>query len=313
LPHVPDTAALRAAMPGRVVEGEPLAPHTTLRIGGPAALFAVPDDPAGVAAALRFASAAGLPWRVIGLGSNLLCPDGGFPGLVLDLGRACAAVRWGDGGRVEAGAGVHLARLLQESARRGLSGLEGVAGVPGTVGGALAMNAGTARGDFGAVVESVTAVRPDGTRLELPASAMAFRYRGSRLGDEGLVALSAVLRLRPADPTAVRASLRGLALRRRRTQPVHLPSAGSIWQNPPGTYAGRLIEEAGCKGLRRGGAEVSPLHANFIVNHGGATAADVLALMRDVRAAVEARHGVRLHPELRWLPGQEELEALLAG
>ena len=298
---------------GTVSEREPLARHTTLRIGGPAALFALPVDAADIAAALRWAAQAGAPWRVIGPGSNLLCPDEGFPGLVLDLGRACDGISWEDGGRVEAGAGVHLARLLQASARRGLSGLEGVAGVPGTVGGALAMNAGTARGEFGAVVESAEVLRPaDGALLRLDAAALAFRYRGSRIADEGLVAVSARLRLQPADPAEVRAALGALAARRRRTQPVHLPSAGSIWTNPPGDHAGRLIEACGCKGLRRGDAEVSPLHANFIVNVGRARAEDVLGLMREVRAAVRAGCGVHLHPELRWLRGQEELEALLA-
>lgn len=301
---------LRAHVRGTVRTGEPLAGHTTLRIGGPAALFVVAADEADVAATLGWARASGRPLRILGLGSNLLCPDEGFDGLILDLSAACGGVRW-EGDRVEAGAGVHLARLLQEAARRGLSGLEGVAGVPGTVGGALAMNAGTAAGDFGAVVESVRAMAPDGTAETIPAAQMGFRYRGSRIADEGLVALGAVLRLRPANPEDVRRDLAGRAVRRRRTQPTHLPSAGSIWRNPPGDFAGRLIEACGCKGLRRGDAEVSPQHANFIVNLGRATAADVLGLMAAVRSRVEAHSGVRLHPELRWLLGQEQLEALL--
>jgi len=304
-------AALAGRMQGELRRDEPLAAHTTLRIGGPAALFALPAAEAEVASAVAWAEQAGVPWHVIGLGSNLLCPDQGFAGCVLDLGRACAGLRW-DGPCVEAGAGVHLAPLLREAARRGLSGLEGVAGVPGTVGGGLAMNAGTAAGDFGAAVRSVRALSPDGRVLEIPAAEMRFAYRRSRLGEDRLIALSAVLQLRPADAAALRRDLAARALRRRRTQPLELPNAGSIWQNPPGDFAGRLIETAGCGGLRQGGAQVSTRHANFIVNLGGARAADVLALMAQVRARVQRAHGVRLHPELRWLLGQEALEARLA-
>ena len=305
-----EVAGLQGVMAGRMTRQEPLAPHTTLRVGGPAAVFAEPAAEADVIAALAWAREAGLPWRVIGLGSNLLCPDEGFAGLVLDLRRACATVAW-DGSRVTAGAGAHLAPLIAEAARRGLSGLEGVAGVPGTVGGGLTMNAGTAAGDFGAVVVSVRALTPDGAVLEIPAGEMRFAYRWSRIPADGLIALGAVLELRAADPEEVRRDLARRAAARRASQPLELPNAGSIWRNPPGDHAGRLIEAAGGKGLRRGDAEVSTKHANFIVNRGQARATDVIALMAEVRAAVEAGAGVRLRPELRWLPGQADLEARL--
>ena len=299
-------------MAGVVRPHEPLAPHTTLRIGGPARCYAWPRDEPAVAAAVAWAQAAALPWRVFGLGSNLLCPDQGFGGLVLDLARACGHASF-DGDRLEAGAGVHLAPLIREAARRGLAGLAGVAGVPGTVGGALTMNAGTAAGDMGQVVERVQALDPRGRRVELSRDDLSLGYRQSILQQPGWVVLSAVLRLTPADPAAVSADLSARALRRRQTQPLELPNAGSIWRNPPGDHAGRLVEVAGCKGLRRGDAQVSPKHANFIVNLGAARAADVLALMAAVRRRVTACTGVRLEPELRWLSGQAELAALLEG
>ena len=303
-------AELAAVARGEIRQLEPLARRTTLRVGGPALLLALPGAEQDVAAALRWACTRGLPWRIIGLGSNLLCPDEGFPGLMLDLGRACG-VREFSGSLVRAGAGVHMAPLIQEAAARGLSGLEGVAGVPGSVGGALTMNAGTAAGEMGAVVRSARVLSPQGDAAELVAAELRFGYRTSRIQQEGLVALEAVLQLQPADPAAVRAELRHRALRRRQTQPLELPNAGSIWRNPPGDYAGRLIEAAGLRGRRRGDAQVSAKHANFIVNVGQARAEDVLALMAEVRARVWAGFGVRLEPELCWLYGREALLRLL--
>jgi UDP-N-acetylmuramate dehydrogenase len=309
-PGEPRPLGLHSVMRGTVRVGEPLARHTTIRVGGPAGIFAVPETRDDLRRALAWAEAEALPWRVIGLGSNLLCPDGGFAGLVLSLEAACGGWRF-DGERVVAGAGAHLAPLLAEAARRGLRGLEGLAGVPGTVGGALAMNAGTPAGEMADVVEAVWVVAPGGELQCWSRAEMRFGYRRSRLQEEPGVAVAAALRLRPADGDALRRELRAGARRRRETQPLELPSAGSIWQNPPGEHAGRLVEAAGCKGWRRGDAQVSPKHANFIVNLGRASARDVLALMAEVRAAVAARFGVRLHPEIRWLPGQDDLEALL--
>ena len=300
-----EPSSLAAVMRGEVRADEPLARHTTIRIGGPARLYALPRGEEDVRQALLWVREQRAPWRTLGLGSNLLCPDEGFDGLVLDLGLACADLRF-EGSRVHVGAGFHLARLIQQAAARGLSGLEGVAGVPGTVGGALAMNAGTAAGETGAVVERVRVLDLQGQVHEFSAAEMRFAYRHSRLQDEPLVALGAVLRLIPGDPEAIRADLSARAARRRQSQPLELPNSGSIWRNPPGDFAGRLVEAAGCRGLREGGAQVSPKHGNFIVNLGGARARDVLALMVAVRGRVLATSGVLLHPELRWLPGQEE-------
>jgi UDP-N-acetylmuramate dehydrogenase len=307
---VSEDHGLGRRMRGVVLWGAPLAPHTTLRIGGPAEVFAVPETEADLVAALAWAREAGRPWRVIGLGSNLLCPDEGFSGLVVTLARACSSWRL-DGDRLWVGAGVHLAPLVARTARMGWAGLEGVAGVPGTVGGALAMNAGTPDGVMADLVRRVRVLLPDGRTCWWEPSDLAFSYRSSRLQEGDAVALEAELQLRRADPEALVRELRRRAARRRQVQPLELPNAGSVWRNPPGDYAGRLVEAAGCKGIRRGDAQVSAKHANFIVNVGRASARDVIALMAVVRAEVARRCGVRLHPEIRWLPGQDALEAAL--
>ncbi len=305
-----DLEGLHSVMRGVTRLGEPLVSHTTLRVGGPAEVYAVPASEADLRAALAWAHRTARPWRVIGLGSNLLCPDAGYMGLVLSLEQACAAWRL-DGNRLWAGGGVHLAPLVARTARLGLSGLEAVAGVPGTVGGALAMNAGTPKGEMADVVRWVRVLLPDGRICRWSRAEMRFGYRTSRLQEEDGIALDAELQLRHADASDLLRDLRDRAAQRRRTQPLELPNAGSIWRNPPGDYAGRLVEAAACRGIRRGDAQVSPKHGNFIVNLGRATAGDVIALMAEVRAEVERRFGVRLHAEIRWLLGQEALEALL--
>lgn len=306
----PAIEALHSVMRGVVRAGEPLAKHTTMRIGGPARLFALPAREEDVARCLAWAKEAGQPWCVIGLGSNLLCPDDGFPGVVISLEDAC--VGWSlTEASLHVGAGTHLVPLINEAARRGLAGLEGVAGVPGTVGGALTMNAGTPSGDIAAVVRHVRVLAPGGEVEVWDRAQMGFAYRSSRLQQGRWVALGAELALRPADPGGLLRDLRERAMQRRRTQPLELPNAGSIWRNPPGDHAGRLVEAAGCRGWRVGDAQVSPRHGNFIVNLGHAQARDVIALMAAVRAEVAGRFGVHLHPELRWLYGQEGLEALL--
>lgn len=307
---VPPVSDLHSVIRGSVRREEPLARHTTLRIGGPAELFARPVDEADLRAAVLWAHERGLTVHCLGLGSNLLVPDEGARGLVVTLSPACAWVRV-DGTSVEVGAGYPIMRLLGEAADAGLSGLEGLSGVPGTVGGALAMNAGSAAGDIAAVTRFARVLSPDGRIEEWSREALQFGYRSSRLQRDGGLVLSAVLDLRAGDPAAIRGVVAENAVRRRRTQPIDLPNAGSIWVNPPGDHAGRMVEAAGCKGWRVGDAQVSPKHANFIVNLGRARAADVIALMARVRRAVNERFAVRLEPELRWLSGQRELEALL--
>lgn len=295
---------------GSVKRNEPLARHTTLRIGGPADWFVQPRDEAALRTAVLWARERGLEVNCLGMGSNLLVPDEGARGLVVSLSPACVWARF-DGPRVEVGAGYPVMRLLNEAAQRGLTGLEGLSGVPGTIGGALAMNAGTAAGDTARVTLSARVLLPDGAVEDWSAADLQFGYRSSRLQRERAVALAATLELRPGDPVSIRRTMATNAIRRRQTQPLELPNAGSIWANPPGDHAGRLVEACGGKGWRIGDAQVSPKHANFIVNLGRARAVDVLRLMARVRSAVTRAFGVRLEPELRWLGGQRELEALL--
>lgn len=303
---------IRRIIRGEVRAGVPLDRYTTLRVGGPADILAVPEDMGELERLVRYAARCGLPLYVLGHGSNVLVPDEGVRGLVVVLTKAAAWVRF-EGAEVEAGAGCPLPRLVQMAARRSLAGLEGLAGVPGTVGGALFMNAGTAGASIGDVTLWVEVLDREGERVRLAREEMGFGYRTSRLQRGGLIAVSARLGLAPGDPAAIAAALRAAAQRRRATQPLEQPNAGSVFKNPPGDFAGRLIEAAGCKGWRSGGAEVSPRHANFIVNLGGATAGDVLRLMARVHRRVREAFGVSLEPEIRLFGApQEELIRYLA-
>ncbi|HEX5041352.1 MAG TPA: UDP-N-acetylmuramate dehydrogenase [Candidatus Polarisedimenticolaceae bacterium] len=276
---------------------EPLAPYTTWRIGGPAEILAVPRDRDDLILAVRWAREQGLPWRVLGNGSNLLVPDAGVRGLVLHLRKVLDDVAW-DGTRVRAGAGVLLPVLAHLAARRGLAGLEFGAGIPGTLGGALVMNAGWHQWEIGPSVEDVTWLSPEGGMRVLDNEACAFRYRGSFFREHGGILVEAALTLTADDdPPSLLARVESFAASRKANQPTELPSCGSVFLKPEGDFAGRLIEAAGLKGYRVGGIEVSPKHANFFVNVGGGTAADVLALVEHVERVVLERLGVRLTRE----------------
>ncbi|MBX6350624.1 MAG: UDP-N-acetylmuramate dehydrogenase [Clostridia bacterium] len=307
-------ARLGPRLAGRVTAREPLSRHTTLKVGGPAGLYVVPADLEDLRRAVAWLEEAGLAWRVIGLGSNLLVPDEGFAGAVLTLQRAANWIEF-QGTRVRVGAGFPLARLVQETAKRGLAGTVGLAGIPGSVGGALAMNAGTPRGEMKDVLESCLYLTPDGRLVEAGPDELGFAYRRTAFLDPGRrwIAVAAVLRLSPAPAESLRAELREYLAHRNATQPVELPNTGSVFTNPPGRHAGRLIEEAGLKGERLGDAQISPKHANFIVNLGQARMAEVVALMRRARERVRETAGIVLEPEVRWLCGQEELRRLLDG
>ncbi|MBI4569425.1 MAG: UDP-N-acetylmuramate dehydrogenase [Planctomycetes bacterium] len=268
--------------------------RTSYRVGGVARFFAQPRTEEQAHEALVFARTRSLPLRLLGGGSNLLIEDGLHEGLIIDLSNLRAMRFVGD--LVFAGAGAPLARLVHACNRRGLGGMAGLAGIPGTVGGALVMNAGGRHGEIGDHVLTVTVLRDDGL-VELPRAACGFRYRDSAL-NEGLV-LSAAWRLPLADAEELRAFSRDVLAAKRRTQPLAARSAGCVFKNPPGVAAGRLIDAAGLKGAALGGARVSEVHANFIVNAGDATSADLLGLMEKVEAAVEEKSHVRLEREVR--------------
>jgi UDP-N-acetylmuramate dehydrogenase len=281
----------------RVRANEPLARHTSYRIGGPADLLVRPDTTAELAAVVREAAACGVRLTLLGGGSNMLVGDGGIRGIVVKLGREFRSVEWRSDS-VRAGAAVQLGKLARAGVSRALSGLEHAEGIPGTVGGALFMNAGAYGGEVAGIVEAVEGLDGEGNPVALDREAVAFTYRRAHL-PHGFVVTAVTFGLRPDDPVALRVRMDGVRARRLASQPHGQPNAGSIFKNPRGDHAGRLIEAAGLKGWRVGGARFSERHANFIVNDGRALAADVQALMATAQRAVWERSGVWLEPEVR--------------
>lgn len=291
-------AALASGFRGELLVGEPLARYTTYRIGGPADLLAVPSSEEEVAAVLAKAKEFGVPVTVIGSGSNLLVSDRGVRGVVIRLGRPLGKIEF-DGDRVIAQAGASLPRLAKLAADRGLSGLEWGGGVPGTVGGAVAMNAGAHGGETSRVVKRVHLIGRDGRPFSCSPEEMEFSYRKSGLIRKVRpVVVSAEFQLEEGDPEEILEQMKAFAARRRRTQPLGMPSSGSVFKNPPGDYAGRLIEAVQLKGARIGGAQISTVHGNFIVNTGGARADDVYRLIRLAQSRVYEEFGVKLELEV---------------
>jgi len=276
---------------------EPMALHTSLGVGGPAAVFAIADRTAGIQAAMAAAQRHEVPILAVGRGTNLLVRDGGFRGIILEIGRALSRIEV-EGDRLRAEAGATLAEACEAAAAAGLSGLEFAAGVPGSVGGAAAMNAGAGSGQIGDVIESVQVVHEDGTLGTCSREGLEFGYRRSCLRDERCVAVQVTFRLKPADPVAIRRAMFEAVESRCRKQPLSLGSCGSVFKRPPNDYAGRLLEVAGVKGLAIGGARFSTKHANFIVNEGTATAQDVTDLIEAAKRRVLEVCGVRLEEEV---------------
>lgn len=293
---------IRETLPDlRVMREEPMSRHTSFKIGGPARRLAVPDSPEQLVLLAHAARELGARPLLVGNGTNLLAPDGGLDRLVI----LTAGLKRLEAGKepdtVAAEAGVTLAQAADFACRRGLTGLEFAHGIPGTVGGGLCMNAGAYGGELRLVVEEAEVLFPGGVR-RLTGEELAFGYRRSLLTDHPEAAvLGAVFRLAPGDPGAIRERMRELMAKRRASQPLELPSAGSTFKRPPGQFAGTLIDRCGLKGLTVGGAQVSEKHAGFVVNRGGATCADVLELIRQVQERVEAETGVRLEPEVKVL------------
>lgn len=281
---------------GELLRDEPLWRHTSWQVGGPAAGLLRPANHVALVKAVRLLAAAGAPWLVIGGGSNLLVRDGGFPGVVLDL-KQLAEVRFGANGLVEVGAGARLNALVKQLVAAGLGGLEELAGIPGTVGGAVVMNAGAGAQSFGQVVTEVEVLAGE-TFTWRPAAAMGFGYRHSALAaDEVVTAVR--LQLQTEDPELLTATYAERLAHRRQAHAVGGPSAGSVFKNPPSGKAWELIDQSGWRGRGIGGAQVAERHANFIVNIGGATAADIEALIDAIRADVLQRTGIALEAEIR--------------
>lgn len=290
-------AALRGAVRGEVRETEPLARYSTYRIGGPATILlpAVPED---VGAALALAHGAGVPWFVLGLGSNVLLPDEGLEALVIRIGKGLDQVT-ADGDRWRFGAGLPAPLAARRTAEAGWAGLHMMVGVPGTVGGGVFMNAGCHGGQWSDVVQAVLAVNETGASRVFARSEVAFAYR--RSGLDGWVVLETTVQLAPGSAAGLAAEVSRLLAWRQRGTPFNQPCCGSVFKNPAagGRTAGQLLEAAGLKGHRIGGAEVSPMHANYFVNTGGGTAADVRRLIAHARETVRAAFGVELEPEVK--------------
>ena len=282
---------------GEVRFKEPLSFHTSLRIGGPADFFIVPQDVEDIRLALAFADKEGLPVEVIGGGNNLLVRDRGIRGVVLRL-EGCLGRAEFNGEEAVAGAGVSLSALIREAAALNLGGLECLVGIPATIGGAVAMNAGTPDGWIGDFVSAVYFLHPDGTLGEFKPGPGAFGYR-LFAAPPGAVLIGARLRLHRRPQAEIQKDIKQRLKQKKATQPLALASAGCVWKNPPGDAAGRLVEKVGLKGKRLNGAEISAKHANFIVNRGGAMAADILALMDMTRERVQHQFGITLEPEIR--------------
>lgn len=287
---------LRRELQGQVFVHEPMARYTSFRIGGPADLLVVPQHVTDLRLVLAFARSEGLPVHVQGGGSNTLVRDGGIRGMVVLMSAFRELLRSGD--EVLAGVGVRVSRLLAFCSRQDLAGLEVLSGVPGTVGGAVWGNAGAWGGSAADRLARVELLTAAGEEATLGREAIPAGYRSSGL-PAGSVITRAAFRLTPDDPGAVRRRISGYLVERNLRQPVEFRSAGSIFKNPPGDYAGRLVEAAGVKGARIGGARISEKHGNFITNLGGARAAEVLALVGLARERVQAMTGILLELEIR--------------
>ena len=276
---------------------EPMAKHTSFRIGGPADVLAQPADEAELAALLKRAGEHAVPVTLVGNGSNLLVRDKGIRGLVIKLSNLFSSITV-DGNVMTFGSGISLAMASKKAASLSLSGLEFAVGIPGTIGGAVYMNAGAYDGEMAKVVTCVRVMDMQGKISELQASELDFAYRHTALQNSGWIVISVTVALQPGEAESIAAKMADFSQRRISKQPLELPSAGSMFKRPVGYFAGTLIEQTGLKGYTVGGAQVSQKHAGFVVNVGGATAKDVLQLISDVQSKVFAAHGVRLEPEV---------------
>lgn len=292
---------LRREVPGlELRQNEPMSRHITFRVGGPAALMALPADEEQLTAAVRLARDYDIEPLCVGNGSNLLVDDRGLDAFVIktapQMNRCCV-----EGDMITASAGILLVHLANIAADHSLTGLEFAHGIPGSLGGAVTMNAGAYDGEMKQVVQSVWALNRQGEVQELPAEACDFSYRHSAFSNGEWLVLGAKIRLAPGEPEVIREKMADLLARRKEKQPLEFPSAGSTFKRPAGHFAAALIDQCGLKGLSVGGAQVSTKHAGFVINAGGATCTDILKLMDQVREQVFCQSGVELEPEVKYL------------
>ncbi len=284
----------------RVLEQEPMARHTTFRIGGPADYFIELGSVDEIKAAVRICQEENLPWFVLGRGSNLLVSDQGYRGVILSIYKNFQNIDI-QGEILTVQAGTLLTTLSGKALDASLSGMEFASGIPGTVGGAVVMNAGAYGGEMKDIVRQVTVLDQEGIVRTLTGEEMQFGYRTSLAKKKGYIVLEAILELKPGEKEQIREKMQTLKAKRIEKQPLEYPSAGSTFKRPEGYFAGKLIMDAGLRGARVGDAQVSEKHCGFVVNTGHATAADVRELMRQIQEKVQEQFGVRLEPEVRFL------------
>ena len=274
----------------KVLVQEPMASHTTFRIGGPADYFVMPETVEELAAVLKLCKEEQMPYFILGNGSNLLVGDKGFRGVVIQLYKNFDGIQI-EGTKVTAKAGAMLIRVAKESGKAGLTGLEFASGIPGTIGGAMVMNAGAYGGEMKDVVTAVTVLTKEGDIKNLTGDEMNFRYRGSVVEDEGYIVLEAVMELKEGNLEEIQARIDELSIQRKTKQPIEYPSAGSTFKRPEGYFAGALIEQNNLKGVAVGGAQVSEKHAGFIINRANATSKDVRELVSEIQNVVAEKTG----------------------
>lgn len=281
-----------------ILTNEPMAKHTTFLIGGPADVYVAPRSVEDIAAVMRACDEAEVPYRIVGNGSDLLVADEGLCCVVIQVLDNLADIAVEEA-RIRVQAGATNAAVADAAYAAGLAGFEFASGIPGTIGGAAIMNAGAYGGEFKDVAVELTCITPAGDVVKVSREEAEWSYRHSMMDAAGYVVVEALLQLEEGDPVEIKARMDDLKARREEKQPLEMPSAGSTFKRPEGYFAGKLIQDAGLRGYRVGGAQVSEKHTGFVVNTGNATAADVLRLIEDVQARVEERFGVRLEPEVR--------------
>jgi UDP-N-acetylmuramate dehydrogenase len=307
--ELPLAQELRIISGVRIKVSEPLARYTSMKVGGPADFFVDVGNGSALTRVLRTLHRYGTDFRLLGNGSNVLISDRGVRGAVVHLSGEFKQIEWREEDeivRVRVGAAFAVTQLVRETARKGYGGLEFAEGIPGTIGGALFMNAGAYGSEFERIIDQVDGLTREGEPIRLSRTEMTFTYRDSHL-PAGMVVTEVQLRLCREDSAKVTSKVRELVTRRKTSQPSGYPNSGSMFRNPPGDFAGRLIEAAGLKGKKIGSAQISERHGNFIVNLGGAKGEDVRQLMELARAEVRARFGIELEPEVRLLGDWENL------
>lgn len=279
---------------------EPMSRHTTFRVGGPADFFVTPKAKEEVRDVIRICKEAGMPYYIIGNGSNLLVPDAGYRGVIVQIYKEMNEVKV-EGDLVKAQAGALLSGIAAKALGAELTGFEFASGIPGTIGGACVMNAGAYGGEMKDVLESVTVLTGEGKIIELGRNELELGYRTSVIAKKGYIVLGAVLKLERGDGEKIKTYMDELKEKRVTKQPLEYPSAGSTFKRPEGYFAGKLIEDAGLRGFQVGGAQVSEKHCGFVINRDHATAADIMELMRQVQIRVKENSGVDLEPEVKRL------------